>query len=116
MCRAGDAVDAHLLRGLNADVALTGLVDGVELEVDHDLAATVDQVGEGEIDCGQGVFRGAEDQVAGTLFNGELLDLEDLADDVAEFVHLLVCHAGDRRWSPAAGGRSVGDSPACPGR
>ena len=93
--RAGHAVDPDLLWGLDADVPLAGLVDGVELEVDHDLAAAVDQVGQREVDCGERALGSAEEEVAGALFDGELLDVEDLADEIAELVHLLRGHAGN---------------------
>ena len=53
VCGGVDVVDTDLLGKLSADVALMGLVDGVELEVDHDLAAAIDEVGEGEVDVGQ---------------------------------------------------------------
>ena len=92
--RRSDVVEADLLGKLSADVALIGFVDGVELEVDHHLAAAVDEIGEGEIDVSQSFLRGADDESAGAFVDGELLDIEDVADDVAELVHLLVGHAG----------------------
>ncbi len=82
-------------RELGADVALVGLIDGVKLEVDHHLAAAVDQVGEGEIDVGQSLLRGADDEGARALVDGKLFHIEDIANDVTEFVHLLTGHAGD---------------------
>ena len=95
LCGRGDIVDANLLRDLGPDGALIGLVDGVKLQVDRDLAATVDEIGKSEIDIVERLFRGADDQSPGTFFDSELFDIEDVADDIAELVHLHVSHPRD---------------------
>ena len=92
---AVDVVEADLLWKLSADVALIGFIDGIQLELDHHLAAAVDEVGECEINVAQSIFRGADDEGAGAFVDGELFYIEDVADDVAELIHLFVGHAGD---------------------
>ena len=92
---AGDIVEADLLGKLGADVAFVGLVDGVKLEFDHDLAAAVDEIGEGEVDVGERLLRSADDEGALAFVDGDLFDVEDVFYDIAEFVHLIVRHARD---------------------
>ncbi len=48
------------------------------------------QVGQRQVDGGQGLLRGAEDEVAGWARRW-LLHIEYAADDVAELVHLGRC-------------------------
>ncbi len=95
VCGGGDVIEADLLRKLGADVAVVCLVDSIKLEVDQDFAAAIDQVREREVDVGKGLFRSANNESAGALVDGQLFDVEDIADDIAELVHLFVRHAGD---------------------
>ncbi len=77
-----DVIDAELLGELGADIAGAGLVDGVELEVDHDLRAAVDEVGEGEVHGAEDGLGRADDQSACTVLDGDLLEVKDVADNV----------------------------------
>ena len=110
---AVDVVEADLLWKLSADVALIGFIDGVQLELDHHLAAAVDEIGEGEIDVAESLLRSADDEGAGAFVDGELFYIEDVADDVAELIHLLRWSCRGCRWSPATGARSAGDFRGC---
>ena len=85
----GDVVDTKLLRDAGAEVSLTGGVNGVEAKVEDDLGGAVEEIEQGTVEGVEGARGSAQCDVAGGVLHAELLDVEDLADHIGDFAHLL---------------------------
>ena len=80
---------------LDANIVGVAFVDLVEGEVEEDVGAAVDEVGEGGVDMGEGVLVAAKDERAGVVYRADHAEVEDVAGEVGVLGKVGLAGAGE---------------------